>query len=239
MGNGFNNSTVSSQFLKGSGATDRGTRIVKQGSDMDKNAFLKILSAELSNQDPMSNADSTKYISQMAQFTAMEQMTNLNQTMSGFVSNSLIGKAVTLKNLDDDGKPYTGIVKGVTNKPGGSVISVEVKEKGKSILKDFEKNDIATVLDTSNYSLKGIGNNMTFLLASSFIGKEVEVNDKSHKGTNEKLKGTVISTFKEKGLVKVAVKLQGNNKVKNYNIDDVTKISENTNGKVENNITNI
>ncbi|MDI9219152.1 flagellar biosynthesis protein FlgD, partial [Clostridium tertium] len=37
----------------GARATDRGTQIVKPGQDMDKNAFLTILSAELSNMDPM------------------------------------------------------------------------------------------------------------------------------------------------------------------------------------------
>ena len=232
MRNNFNNTKISSPDFKGLGATDRGTPIVKAGSDMDKNAFLKILSAELSNQDPMSNADSTKYISQMAQFTAMEQMTNLNETMSGFVANSLIGKSVTLKNLDDDGKPYVGVVKSVTNKPGSSIISVEVTEKGKSVIKDFNKNDVATIVDMPNSPLNGINNmgtNMSFLLASSFIGKEVEVNDKSDKGTKEILKGTVISTFKEKGVIKVSVNLTGNKGIKNYTIDDVTKVSKNTN----------
>ena len=34
----------------GGRATDRGTPIVKPGDDMDKHAFLKILSAQLRNQ---------------------------------------------------------------------------------------------------------------------------------------------------------------------------------------------
>ena len=71
----------------GATATDRGTQIVKSGEDMDKNAFLTILSAELSNMDPMGDNDSTQYITQMAQFVSMEQMSNLNTTMSSYANN--------------------------------------------------------------------------------------------------------------------------------------------------------
>jgi len=55
-------------------ATDRGTTIVKAGDTLDKNAFLKILAAELTNQDPTNAADSTQYVSQMAQFSSLEQI---------------------------------------------------------------------------------------------------------------------------------------------------------------------
>ena len=50
----------------GATRTDLGTPIVKPGSDLDKNAFLKILAAELANQDPTADVDSTKYVSQLA-----------------------------------------------------------------------------------------------------------------------------------------------------------------------------
>ena len=61
-------------------ATDKGTPIIKTGSELDKNSFLKILTAELSNQDPQNAKDSTEYVAQMAQFAGLEQMTNLIQT---------------------------------------------------------------------------------------------------------------------------------------------------------------
>ena len=95
----------------GATATDRGTSIVKAGSDMDKNAFLTILAAELSNMDPTGDNDSTQYVTQMAQFASMEQMTNLNNTMTSFSYNSLVGKGVTLKTTDSEGVNYTGVEK--------------------------------------------------------------------------------------------------------------------------------
>lgn len=219
--------SINSIGYDGSRATERGTKISKPGSDMDKNAFLKILSAQLSNQDPMSNTDSTQYISQMAQFTAMEQMQNLNSTMTKFADNSLVGKGVTTKVLDDKGIPYTGIVKAVTDNSGKITISLEVNNNGKNELKDFDKNDISSVLNVPDYSLNGINNingNMQFLLASSFIDKKVTINEKD--GNGNLLKGEVISAFKDNGLIKVTVKLDGENISKDYTLDKITKISK-------------
>ena len=80
--------------------TSRGTRIVKKGQDMDQNAFFKILAAELSNQDPTNAKDGTEYVSQMAQFSSLEQMLNLNGNMKFSGANGLIGKNVTVKKTE-------------------------------------------------------------------------------------------------------------------------------------------
>ncbi|MBR1735637.1 MAG: flagellar hook capping protein, partial [Firmicutes bacterium] len=51
-------------------------------SDLDKNAFLRLLTTQLQYQDPLSPMENTEFIAQMAQFTSLEQMQNLNTTMS-------------------------------------------------------------------------------------------------------------------------------------------------------------
>ena len=84
-------------------ATEKGTRIVKAGEGMDKNAFLRILAAELTNQDPTNAPDSTQFVSQMAQFASLEQISNLNTTMTMSSANSIIGKAVTVSQTDLSG----------------------------------------------------------------------------------------------------------------------------------------
>ena len=108
----------------GARATDRGTQIMKPGQDMDKNAFLTILAAELSNMDPMGNNDSTQYVTQMSQFATMEQMTNLNTTMTSYANNSLVGKGVTMKSVDSNGVNYTGIVNSVTSNSSKTTVSI-------------------------------------------------------------------------------------------------------------------
>lgn len=211
----------------GARATDRGTAIMKPGQDMDKNAFLKILSAELSNMDPMGENDSTAYVTQMAQFASMEQMTNLNNTMTNYAAHDLVGKGVTMKAVDSEGKPYTGVIKGVTTTSGKTTVSVEINVNGKNEFKDFDMNDILTVLDVPDYALPGINNingNMSFLVATSFIGKHVELSEKDEEENN--LKGTVLGVIKDSGVVKVRIKLDGSDEIKEFTYDKVIKVAE-------------
>ena len=208
----------------GATATDRGTKIMKAGQDMDKNAFLTILSAELSNMDPMGNNDSTQYITQMAQFASMEQMTNLNNTMTSYAHNSLVGKGVTLKSVDSDGVNYSGVVKAVTSTSSKSTISVEVNENGSNVYKDFDISDVLTILDVPDYSLPTINNingNMSFLVASSFIGKHVELSEKNSDGNN--VTGEVLGVVKDEGVVKIRVKLHDSEEVQEYTYDKLIK----------------
>lgn len=212
----------------GARATDRGTKIVKQGQEMDKNAFLTILAAELSNMDPMGNNDSTQYITQMAQFASMEQMTNLNTTMTGYANNSLAGKGVTLKTVNSEGVNYTGIVKSITTNSSKTTISVEVNENGTNTYKDFDVSDILTVLDVPDYSLPSINNingNMSFLVASSFIGKHIELNEKGENNNNKT--GEVLGIVKDQGVVKVRVKLHDSDDIQEFTYDKVIKASNN------------
>ncbi|OVE76278.1 hypothetical protein BVX97_01545 [bacterium E08(2017)] len=48
------------------------------GGALGKDEFLNLLTAQLSNQDPLNPTDSTDMIAQLAQFSSLEQMKNLN-----------------------------------------------------------------------------------------------------------------------------------------------------------------
>lgn len=71
---------------------------------LGKDEFLKLLVAQLSAQDPLNPMDSREFSAQLAQFSALEQMTNVNSTLEKLVlaqtamGNSsminLIGKSV-------------------------------------------------------------------------------------------------------------------------------------------------
>jgi flagellar basal-body rod modification protein FlgD len=71
--------------------------------ELDKNAFLQLFILSLKNQDPTTTQDPSEFMSQMAQFTIMEQLTNMNDTISKMkitqdisYGSSLIGKNVTI-----------------------------------------------------------------------------------------------------------------------------------------------
>ncbi|MDV2685433.1 flagellar hook assembly protein FlgD [Alkalihalophilus lindianensis] len=73
-------------------------------SGLGKDDFLKLLITQLQNQDPSNPMDDREFIAQMAQFSSLEQMTNMNTTIQKFVDtqtsqslvqfSELIGKEV-------------------------------------------------------------------------------------------------------------------------------------------------
>lgn len=185
----------------GGQTTDRGTRIIQPGEDMDKNAFLRILAAQMANQDPTQPQDGTEYVSQFAQFAAMEQMSNLNTTMSGFAAQSLIGKGVMLNAYDKLGNAITGIVRSVAQSGSKTLVGIEYyDEQGKLVMGEFENDDIANVIDVPDNRLDYINNNMAMLVGSSMIDKDIEFLEMSSDDssiTNEQIDSQEESTSNE------------------------------------------
>ena len=87
-------------------------------SELDKDDFLKILLTQLTHQDPTNPMEDREFIAQMAQFSSLEQMTNMNREFSRLQSLlaanqaiSLIGKSVEI--LDGE-KLVSGVVEEVS-----------------------------------------------------------------------------------------------------------------------------
>ena len=54
-------------------------------NELGKNDFLNLLVAQLENQDPLNPMDSTDFTAQLAQFSALEQMTNVNTNLKTMI----------------------------------------------------------------------------------------------------------------------------------------------------------
>jgi flagellar basal-body rod modification protein FlgD len=71
---------------------------------LGKDSFLKLLITQMKNQDPLSPMDNTAFVAQLAQFSSLEQMQNLNskidsalqlgQSMNNANASGLIGREV-------------------------------------------------------------------------------------------------------------------------------------------------
>jgi flagellar basal-body rod modification protein FlgD len=100
---------------------------------MGKDTFLKLLVAQMRYQDPMNPTDSSQFLAQSAQFTALEKMQDvadktaqLFQAQISFGASGLIGKTVTW--TDSDGATQSGSVHGVTFGTDGPVLDVGAAE---------------------------------------------------------------------------------------------------------------
>ena len=83
--------------------TENGTTIVSGNDNSDKDLFLKLLVAQMKNQDPFNSQDPTQYITQLAQFNMLEQSMTLNENIeyligmtNGILANSAVGSATNL-----------------------------------------------------------------------------------------------------------------------------------------------
>ena len=138
-------------------------------SALGKDEFLKILMAQLQNQDPMSPVEDKDFIAQMAQFTSLEQTVNMTamiekmvqaQTASQMINyQSFVGKEVVWHKMTDqtdaDGQP-------VVETGNGTIASI--KFAGESV--QFTLTD-GTILDPGNISELTGGSNSAGSTSSS------------------------------------------------------------------------
>ena len=100
-------------------------------SELDKEAFLNLLVAQLSNQDPLDPMDNQDFIAQMATFSQLEQMTNLNSSFTDFMQGqalsqyaSIVGKEVVAVD-PDTGEEISGTAESVSFDSETAQVSID------------------------------------------------------------------------------------------------------------------
>jgi len=83
-------SDTTQQVVTGTGKS------VLSGAAEQKDMFLKLLVAQLKNQDPTSPMDQKDMMAQMAQFTSVEQMTAMVETLKTMSFNTTVAQSVGL-----------------------------------------------------------------------------------------------------------------------------------------------
>ena len=89
---------------------------------LGQNDFLKLMIAQMQAQNPLEPGNSNEFLNELAQFTQVEQMTNLANAneLSGGVQ--LIGRTVT---YSQSGKQVTGKVESAQSSAAGVTVTVE------------------------------------------------------------------------------------------------------------------
>ena len=83
-----------------SAAEAKANQTAKSG-DLDKEAFLQLLVTQMKYQDPLEPTDNTEYVSQLATFSELEQMTNLVASSDLTRASQLVGQYVTVKEKNE------------------------------------------------------------------------------------------------------------------------------------------
>ncbi len=119
-----------------------GDAIFSDGKDdsLSVSDFFNLMITQLTNQDFMKPVDDTQYLAQLAQFSTMEQMTQLAEFSKTNYATSLLGKEVTVaRNNAKEGEDgiVTGVVNRVSIKDDTYYVQVGGEEFSISQIKNF------------------------------------------------------------------------------------------------------
>ncbi|MFZ2864095.1 MAG: flagellar hook capping FlgD N-terminal domain-containing protein [Ignavibacteriaceae bacterium] len=129
-----------------------GTGSLAGKTSMGKEDFLKLMLAQLKNQDPLSPMEGTEFAAQLAQFTSLEQLINLNKAMDTsinadyFLSQSinntlaatLIGKEVKLNVNSFQNTGAENVTLGYNLSTKASSCSVKIYNESGKLVKTIE-----------------------------------------------------------------------------------------------------
>lgn len=122
-------------------ASGSGSKKKNVGSEMGQDQFLQLLVAQMQYQDPLEPTSNTEWVAQMATFSMVESLNNMQQEFAKQSANSLVGKYVLINDGDN------GFVKGkvdyITKEDGKTKLCVNDK------LYDIDKLD--TVVEEEYY----------------------------------------------------------------------------------------
>lgn len=186
-------STSTTTSSSSSSSTNKSTDV------MGKQDFLKLLVTQLQNQDPLKPDNPTEFTAQLAQFSSLEQMYNLNDSMNTLVSSTdkssnlsalnLIGKQATYAggNFTYTGEP---VKLGYTLDGAAAQVNLLVKDNTGNTVRVLEGTDLTSgnhfltwdgtddsgnAVGTGNYTVtvQAVGQDGSTSAASPIVTSEV------------------------------------------------------------------
>ncbi|MCR4892849.1 MAG: flagellar hook capping protein [Lachnospiraceae bacterium] len=126
--------------------TDESSSKNTSADSVNKDQFLQLLVAQMKYQDPLQPTDNTEYVSQLANFSELEQMQNLVASTESQRAYGLVGSLVTVTHTDES----TGATTEVTGKvdsviKSGTTVKLSINDQY------YDLDDVTQVYDT-NYA---------------------------------------------------------------------------------------
>lgn len=202
--------------------------LIKNDNDeITQQTFMKLLVAEMTNQDPLEPTSNTEYVSQLAQFSAMSSMQDASRYSKATFASSLVGKTASASEVSRDGKDIevtTGIVEKITKDSKADTYIVTIDGK------DFDISKVSSFSDSSDNAggMSNVNLGNAIANASMMIGMYASVKQKStfEDGSGMVDSGIVESVKVVDGKIKVIVNGLP------YDLSSVTEVSYATGGKV-------
>jgi len=125
-------------------------------NSMDKDMFMKILIAQLSNQDPTAPMEDKEFIAQMAQFSSLEQMQSIGKGMETMILNQHAGALMTYSNLIGKDVTYTpsSNAEGETSSTEETATVLSVKRDGVDVIAELSNGKRVSVYDLTQIKSK-------------------------------------------------------------------------------------
>ena len=122
------------------------TKPTEPQNALGKDAFMRILVTQMKNQNPLEPLKDTEFIGQMAQFSSLEQLTNLNQAMTQFVGLQGNLKSITPFSFKLESVPWELEVNGVLQSGEGIVKALSIKNG--ELIVELEKDNVKVPINT-------------------------------------------------------------------------------------------
>jgi len=121
--------TQSQQNAAKSAETGKNGKVAEKGNggEMDKDAFLQLLVAQMKYQDPLEPTSNTEYVSQYATFSELEQMQNMSSSLNLSRASETVGKEVIVESKTEGGETKTvqGYVEKVVYNGSKAYLSID------------------------------------------------------------------------------------------------------------------
>src|ERR1044072_3930068 len=129
--------TSISDFVSTYGASATGTDTTKKPDSLGQADFLRLMTEQLQHQDPLKPMENSEFLGQLAQFSTVQAIGNLNTTVNGFAGAlssdqvlrgaQLVGHEVLVPSaklaLDE-----TGTVSGVVAAPSAGTVNFDITD---------------------------------------------------------------------------------------------------------------